>query len=123
MGGASFGRDKRLLASAEFKAVFDNAVVRVSHKHLLLLAKPNSLAFSRIGLVVAKKSIRRAVARNRIKRVVRETFRQGKTVPVALDIVFLARRGLDILPAQAQTEVLNQSWQRLSEKRQKVTTS
>lgn len=121
MARASFSRASRLLASREFKAVFADSPIRVSHKSLLLLARPNGLGLSRIGLVVAKKNIRRAVARNRIKRVVRETFRQREETAITLDIVFLARGGLDALPAKAQTELLNQSWRRLAEKSQKVT--
>lgn len=39
-------------------------------------SKPNELDRARMGVVVAKKVDKRAVGRNRIKRLVRETFRQ-----------------------------------------------
>lgn len=42
---------------------------------LQLYAKPNEFTFSRLGLIVAKRIERRAVRRNRVKRVLREAFR------------------------------------------------
>lgn len=38
-------------------------------------AKPNNLGYSRLGLIVAKKIARRAVVRNKVKRIIREAFR------------------------------------------------
>ena len=118
----SFSREKRLLNSREFQAVFDNNTARVANPNLLLLAKPNHLDHPRLGMVVAKKNIRRAVARNRVKRVVRETFRQcqSKLVsePGSVDVIFLARKGLDELPAAEQTRLLEKSWRKLQQRLQ-----
>ena len=83
--------------------------------HLLLLAKPNDCNQSRLGLVIGKKNIPTAVARNRVKRVVRETFRQFE-FPVSLDIVFLARKGADQLSSRELGLLLDQSWGRLSQR-------
>jgi ribonuclease P protein component len=40
--------------------------------------KPNSLGYARLGLIVSKKIERRAVKRNWIKRILRETFRKNR---------------------------------------------
>jgi len=112
----TFNRDKRLLNSKAFQAVFDNNNSRVANASLLLLAKPNDLNHPRLGMVVAKKNIRHAVARNRVKRVVRETFRSYQHELGAVDIIFLARKGLDELPAVEQTRLLNKSWLKLAKK-------
>jgi ribonuclease P protein component len=72
----AFGKSLRLLCSGEFKAVFDDAPYRASHQSFLILARPNTLDHPRLGLVVAKKHLRFAVSRNRIKRLTRELFRQ-----------------------------------------------
>ena len=42
---------------------------------------------SRLGLVVGRKAVSRAVARNRIKRVIRERFRRARPGPGGLDLV------------------------------------
>jgi len=87
---------------------------------MLLLARPNGLGHSRIGLVIPKKVVRCAVSRNRIKRVVRDTFRLRMVESTALDIVFLARRGLDVIPCKEQTALLRRGWQRLDDKLRRV---
>ncbi len=46
---------------------------------------------TRLGLAVSRKVSPRAVARNRIKRVIRESFRQSKQKLNGLDIVIVAR--------------------------------
>jgi ribonuclease P protein component len=112
----TFGREKRLLTARAYQAVFSDTCFKVAHPHLLLLARPNQCSHSRLGLVVAKKHIRHAVNRNRIKRVVRDTFRLVQHELDALDVVFLVRQGLDRLPPAEQTVLLQKSWQRLSRK-------
>lgn len=114
MAGAAFGRDKRLLTARDYAAVFKNPPFRVSDRHMLLLARPNGLGYSRLGCVVAKKNVRRAVGRNRIKRVVRDTFRRQQQFLMPMDIVFIAHKGLDLLVPQAQTQCLQNNWQRLA---------
>jgi ribonuclease P protein component len=51
------------------------------------MAKPSDLPFPRLGVVVGKKVARRAVARNYMKRVVRDTFRLNRPEIANLDIV------------------------------------
>ena len=84
----------RLTQSAEYKAVFDQTEYKVSAGSLLLLARCNSLGQSRIGLIVSKKVINLAVQRNRVKRLLRESFRLHHRKIPGLDIVILGRQGL-----------------------------
>lgn len=111
---ATFGRSKRLLTAGQYRAVFDNATFKVSHRNLLLLARSNDNPESRLGLVIAKKNVRKAVQRNRIKRVARELFRQLPQADPPLDVVFLARRGLDQLDNTALFAALGEQWQKLT---------
>jgi ribonuclease P protein component len=62
---------------------------------------------------VGKKNVATAIGRNRVKRAVREVFRTT-ALPVAVDIVFLARKDADKLSSFEMTTLLQQSWARLS---------
>ncbi len=108
-----FGKARRLLNAGDYSRVFDGAEARASHKHLLLLAKPNQEPGHRLGLVIAKKNVRLAVQRNRIKRVAREVFRTMPATEPSMDVVLLARRGLDQLDNAELSTILQQQWQRL----------
>ncbi|WP_211830724.1 ribonuclease P protein component [Kistimonas asteriae] len=112
----SFSRDHRLLNAAEFKQVFDTADIKVSHKHLLILAHRTTRETPRLGLVIAKKNIRHAVNRNRVKRMMRETFRLNQTSLEKLDIVVLARKGLDTLSNRQLQNLLEKQWLRIRQR-------
>ncbi len=113
MPRATFGKNRRLLNSSDFKEVFDNNSVRVAHPNLLILSEPNGTATSRLGLVIGKKNVPTALARNKVKRVVRETFRLTD-LPVAVDLVFLARKDLGKLSSTELATLIQQSWVRLA---------
>ena len=113
MPGAAFGKNRRLLKSSDYTEVFDNNSVRVAHPNLLILSQPKGTETSRLGLVIGKKNVPTAVARNKIKRVVRETFRLTE-LPVAVDLVFLARKDLGKLSSAELAALIRQSWGRLT---------
>jgi ribonuclease P protein component len=113
MPGAAFGKNRRLLKSSDYTEVFDNNSVRVAHPNLLILSQPNGTETSRLGLVIGKKNVPTAVARNKIKRLVREAFRLTE-LPVAVDLVFLARKDLGKLSSAELAALIRQSWGRLT---------
>lgn len=115
----SFSKSKRLQNPAAFKAVFDKAEFKISRSETLCLAIENSLDHPRLGLVIAKKNIRLAVERNRIKRIIRESFRLHQHQLPAIDLIVLARRGLgDRNNADIHKE-LAKTWQTLIKKQAK----
>lgn len=109
----SFGKARRLLNAKEYSRVFDGAEAKASHKHLLLLARTNNEPGHRLGLVIAKKNVRLAVQRNRVKRIAREVFRNLPETEPGLDVVLLSRRGLDQLDNAELSSILQQQWQKL----------
>ncbi|HLS97977.1 MAG: ribonuclease P protein component [Porticoccaceae bacterium] len=113
---ARFDKTRRLLNAAQFQAVFDRADFKVGHPQFLVLARRSTLGHARLGLVIGKKNIRRAVARNRVKRVVRDTFRHRADRLDSLDIIFLARKGFDTLLPGEQTSIMRDTWERLARK-------
>lgn len=106
-----FGKSNRLLTPGEFKAVFDSAIFKASGRNLLLLAIPSDS--TRLGLVVAKKHVRQAVQRNRLKRLLRESFRHHKTTLVYLDIVALVKPGLWQQDNGTIRNIIDAQWQNL----------
>ncbi|MDE1463748.1 ribonuclease P protein component [Spartinivicinus poritis] len=117
-----FSKESRLLNKADFQRVFDNAPFRASHPNLLILAAPSSHQQPRLGLVVGKKNTKKAVARNRIKRLIRESFRCHKQQLPAIDLVCISRKGLADLDNPAMFQLLEQQWKRLIKKASKLST-
>lgn len=114
----SFGKQRRLLTPSDFKQVFQTAALKVSSKDLLILARDNRLPVARLGLVIAKKHVRRANQRNRIKRVIRDSFRHQRLF-TGLDLVVLARGALDQRSNEELFQLLAQLWQQLQRKHQR----
>ena len=109
-----FARDKRLLKPGDFKRVFDQAV-RSGDAFLTVFARPNSLGVARLGLAISKKQLKLAVDRNRIKRLVRESFRRHQTRLRGLDIVVMARAGIKTQSNQQILQSLERHWQRVTQ--------
>ncbi len=85
----------RLKRPEEFKQVFSSKR-RSSDKIFLFLAKSNDLSWARLGLAVPKKHIHSAVERNRLKRIIRESFRLKQKKLIGNDIVVVIRNKLDV---------------------------
>ncbi len=106
--GFCFPAQARLKTPADYKRVFAHPV-KASDKYFTLLAIRNPLDHPRLGLAIAKKTIKRAVDRNKLKRMARENFRLQQHTLTALDIVVLARKDA----ATACTKVLRESLAKL----------
>lgn len=63
---------------------------------------------------MAKKHVRRAVERNRIKRLVRESFRRHRDELAGLDIVVLVRPGIAQAGNASLLASLDHHWERLN---------
>jgi len=105
-----FAKASRLLNASDFSAVFNNTHFKVSCRYFLVLARRNESSNSRLGLVVAKKNIPTAVQRNRIKRLIRDSFRRQELL-AGLDLVVLVRKGADKLPNDAISSAIAKLWQ------------
>ena len=115
-----FSKSQRLLDAAAYKSVFDDARLKVSRQQVLFLARPNDLAGPRLGLVIAKKNVRKANQRNRIKRILRESFRLKQHRLNGIDTIVLARRGLDELSNTDLHTLFGQLWHQLQQKADKL---
>lgn len=116
-GDRSFGRKQRLTAAAEFQRVFSHGR-RSADRCFTVLFCHNKREQPRLGLAIAKRRVRRATARNRLKRLVRESFRAAAPSLPPVDIVVLA--GPAAVNADNATifASLEQHWRRLAGRRQ-----
>jgi ribonuclease P protein component len=81
---------EHLRSPAEFKQVYDRRR-SAANAAMIVYARENGLAYSRIGLSVSRK-YGGAVQRNRLRRLYREAFRLLKEqLPVGLDFVLIPR--------------------------------
>ncbi|MCG2609713.1 ribonuclease P protein component [Acinetobacter sp. ANC 4169] len=121
-----FSTDVRIRCAADYKSVFDGALFKVHQPHFLFLAKNSEQPKSRLGIVVAKKKVRRAHERNRVKRLARESFRLHQQQLDLLDIVVMPKMGIEAIPNEELQQQLQFAWQklqRLAKKHKKIAPS
>jgi len=110
--GFTFPRHARLLKPTEYSRVFKNPV-RSSDRLLTILAVTNGVNHARLGLAISKKNAKRAVDRNRIKRLVRESFRLNMHKMPDIDLVVMAKPVTKNADNQQILQSLQQHWNRL----------
>ncbi|MCV6589763.1 MAG: ribonuclease P protein component [Marinobacterium sp.] len=111
-----YPRELRLLTGADFQQVFDNVSLKVPDRHILILARPNGLTHPRLGFVISKKNVRHAVKRNRVRRIMRESFRLNQHKLPSVDILVMARKGIDELDNDELHRLAKKCWSRLRKK-------
>ncbi|UAA38799.1 ribonuclease P protein component [Paraneptunicella aestuarii] len=115
MGSTHFSRELRLLTPSHFENVFSNAIPAVS-PFLTLLGKSNQCEHPRLGITVSKKNVRKAHDRNRLKRLIRESFRLNQHELPHIDIVVVVKRGLDEQSNEEIFRLLSKLWKKLAKR-------
>lgn len=88
-----FTRHARLGGAADYRAVFSRPNVS-RDACFKVLSRPNEAGVCRLGMAVSRRVCRAATGRNRLKRVIRESFRKHQALLSASacrDIVVLPR--------------------------------
>ena len=80
-----------------------------------VLCRPNGSSEPRLGLAIGKKNCRLATQRNRIKRVIRESFRRNRGLLGGVDIVVINQPGATGADNKALFESLDRHWQRCAQ--------
>lgn len=106
--GCRLPRSCRLTDASQYRHVFARPA-RAGNSGFTLLYRPNAVGHARLGLAVSRKYARRAVERNRIKRLVRESFRCRFTLP-DVDIVVLCTRTTRNLSNPDLFALLHRAW-------------
>lgn len=103
-----------MVEAAAFHHVFSKPG-KSSDAYFTVLAAANGLAHGRLGLAISRKIARSAVARQRIKRIVRESFRQQQAQLAGLDIVVMGRSGVIAHDHARLFASLERHWLKLSQ--------
>ncbi len=120
---ARLPKHAKLLKAADYNHVFDKPV-RSSDRYFTVLARPNKLSHARLGMAFSKKRVKLAVARNRLKRISRESFRliqlqqeqQADQKKPQADFIVLAGAQCVKATNKQLFHSLEQHWQQLNKK-------
>jgi len=112
-----FVRESRLLTPGQFQSVFSKPI-RFGSRHFTILITPTTLSDAanknnRLGLAIAKKRVKLAVQRNRIKRIIRESFRLNQHNLPAIDMVVMVKSGIDQLDNTEINQQLEKIWRKI----------
>ena len=101
----NFPKEERLRKRADFTEIFNQGSKTYS-SHLILFCRANGGQSARIGITASRK-VGIAVVRNRVKRLIREFFRQHKSCFTAgIDYSLVVKRSFSFLPRKAAEEQL-----------------
>ena len=107
-----FPRQARLLTPKQYQSVFSKSR-RISCPEFLFIYAPSDCSRSRLGFAVAKKQVKKAVDRNRLKRLVRESYRKHQSKLPDIDLVFMVRKSILELDNKTIHLKLEETWHRL----------
>jgi len=90
----TLGRRQRVTRATEFREAFEKGR-HVAGRYMVLWLRSGEGADLRLGVVVSKRSLRRAVARSRAKRLLREAYRLNRhRLRGDVDVVLVARQAI-----------------------------
>jgi ribonuclease P protein component len=112
--GQGFARRQRILKSTEFEAVYARRR-RAMDSFFAVNFAPNECGFARLGLSIGAKAVGNSVARNRVKRLVRESFRGIAAGLGGIDLVVGARNGARTAHNARLRESLDGLWKQVQQ--------
>ncbi|MDV3240348.1 MULTISPECIES: ribonuclease P protein component [Methylocaldum] len=114
MASPSYGfpRTRRLSTAADFQRVFEQPC-KSADQYLTVLARTNGRDYPRLGLAIARRQIRNAADRNRIKRLIRESFRLQQSLLGGVDFVVMARSAAIQADHDTIRSSLHKHWENL----------
>ena len=112
MPTAGLPREARLRRAGDFAALRTSSG-RAGGRCFHMRYHRNELGHARLGLAISKRVSKRAVERNRIKRLVRESFRRMRHRLPAVDLMVMAREQAAGATGAELLAELDQLWRKL----------
>lgn len=112
MPTAGLPRDARLRRPGDFAALRTSSG-RAGGRCFHMRFRENELGHARLGLAISKRVSKRAVERNRIKRLLRESFRRVRHQLPAVDMMVMAREQASGKPGPELLAELEGLWKKL----------
>lgn len=110
----TFPRENRLTRPSEFQRVFERGRHRrIAVTGLFARVREGTQAQARLGFALSKRSLKRAVDRNRVKRLVRESFRLHRQQLPVVDVVIISQSEVASLDNAVILHQLDVLWQQL----------
>ena len=104
---------RKLKKRSEFQRAYQDGG-KYWNRYFVIYVRPTSFKHSRLGITVSKK-VGNSVQRNRVKRLIRESFRRlGPHIQAAYDIVVVGRTRATRLKCQEAETALCRLFQRAS---------
>jgi len=116
MSDCHLGKRQRLSDRKDFDNVFRRGR-RSADRFFTVLYCNNNVGYARLGFAVSKKRVRRAVRRNRIRRLTRESFRIVKARLGGVDTVILAGKAAATAANDELFNSLQKHWRRMENHR------
>src|SRR5579859_1536815 len=112
MRAAGLPREARLRRAGDFAALRHTSG-RFGGRCFSVRYRLNDLGHPRLGLAISKRVSKRAVERNRIKRLVRESFRRARQQLPPVDLMVMARAEACTQPGTVLLAELDALWRKL----------
>jgi len=107
-----FHKDLRLKSAGEFDFVFANPG-RSANRCFTILVRANQHSYPRLGLIISKRCAKSSVQRNRLKRLIRESFRHNQQDLSSLDVVVIGKSAAVEKTNQELLVLLSRQWNEL----------
>lgn len=109
----TFPPDRRVRRKLDFDSAYKRGR-RFSDGLFTMTVRANGLAGPRLGLAIAARTIGNAVARNRLRRLIRESFRHAQHRLPAADIIVGAKIGARNAPDPMRRQSLSALWKKIA---------
>lgn len=103
----------RVLRKVEFEAAYRHGS-RHGNAHFSLTIQPNHLAGARLGMAIAARTVGKAVTRNRLRRIIRESFRHARDGLPSVDVIIGARVAARGASADELRASLDKLWNKVA---------